>query len=267
MNTSALLEVMDKAVKTGARTLLSRLGSDRQAQVKESISSVVTEADLAAEKVILDILKEATPPFNILSEEAGFLNRDSDFTWVVDPLDGSSNFAASLPWFGIILALLDRQEPVLGAMYLPSENRLYLAEKGKGATCNGVPISVHAGTRLEDHLVAYSFDISEERGKTKAEMELLGRLSRRVRNIRSTNSLVDFCYLADGRLGAAMNQTTKIWDIAAAHLIISEAGGRVSDIHGQEISYATGAEDLNRNYTIMATTPSLYEPLKHCILP
>jgi len=92
-------------------------------------------------------------------------------------------------------------------------------------------------------------------------MEVLKRLSKRVRNIRSTNSLVDFCYTADGRLGAALNQTTKIWDIAVPWLMIREAGGIVTDIQGNEIRFDLSAMTFGRNYTILASGPELHEKL------
>ncbi|MCK5135833.1 MAG: hypothetical protein KAR19_08625 [Bacteroidales bacterium] len=99
----------------------------------KSISSVVTEADIASEKAIIKILDGIPDPYNIITEESGFMDRDSAHTWVVDPLDGTSNFAAGLLWFGIIIALFHESEPVQAAMYLPVENQLYFAESGKGA--------------------------------------------------------------------------------------------------------------------------------------
>jgi myo-inositol-1(or 4)-monophosphatase len=255
------IETLELALKKAGEVLLSYYGQQVKAKVKESISSVVTEADLAAEKVILEILRDAPVAFNIISEETGFIEHGSDYTWVVDPLDGTSNFAAGLPWFGVIIALLYKQIPVLGGMYLPVSDDLYLAEQGKGALKNGEPIQVSSSAKLEDHLVAYSFDFSDTPGKTESEMEILKKLSKRVRNIRSTNSLIDFCYVADGRLGAALNQSTKIWDIAAPWLLIREAGGKVSDIDGREIVFHVTEESTKLNYTITASGTALYKEL------
>ncbi len=254
-------ETLEMALKEAGKVLLSHYGAEMEARVKESISSVVTEADLAAEKEIISILTEAPGSFNIISEETGFLKYDSEYTWVVDPLDGTSNFAAGLPWFGVIIALLHKETPVLGGMYLPLANDLYLAEQGKGAFKNGEPVRASASESMEEHLVAYSFDFSDIPGKTESEMEILKKLSRSVRNIRSTNSLVDFCYVADGRLGAALNQSTKIWDIAAPWLLIREAGGEVSDIDGGEIMFQVSENSVNFNYTIVASGSSLHKEL------
>ena len=254
-------DTLELALKKAGKVLLSYYGAGLEARIKESISSVVTEADLAAEREIISILTEAPGSFNIISEETGFLKHDSEYTWVVDPLDGTSNFAAGLPWFGVIIALLHKEVPVLGGMYLPLANNLYMAELGKGAFKNGQAVCVSTSEQLEEHLVAYSFDFSDIPGKTESEMEILKKLSRSVRNIRSTNSLVDFCYVADGRLGAALNQSTKIWDIAAAWLLIREAGGKVSDIDGSEILFRVSEDAVNLNYTIVASGSSLHDGL------
>lgn len=258
-------KILVQALKEAGEILLSRYGKQVRTKVKESISSVVTEADLAAEKVILEILKKAPGKYNIICEETGYIDHGSDYTWVVDPLDGTSNFAAGLPWFGVIIALLHHQTPVLGGMYLPLNDDLYLAEQGKGAQKNGQQIRVSSSAELEEQLVAYSFDFSDTPGKTEAEMDILAKLSKRVRNIRSTNSLVDFCYVADGRLAAALNQSTKIWDIAAPWLLIREAGGKVSDINGNRIIFHAREDAVNLNYTIAASGNNLHEELMNTI--
>ena len=249
------------ALKKGGETLMEHLGLTTDATVKESISSVVTEADLASEKVILEILLSTVDPYNIITEETGYMDGGSDYTWVVDPLDGTSNFAAGLPWFGVIIALFHKELPILGGMYLPVSKDVYLTEIGKGSWKNGEAIQVTDSDGLTEQLVAYSFDFSDAPGKTESEMEILKKLSKKVRNIRSTNSLVDFCYTADGRMGATLNQTTKIWDIAVPWLMIREGGGRVTDIQGKEIRFDLSATTFDQNYTILASGTRLHHSL------
>ncbi len=253
------------ALKSGGETLMDHLGKSSKVKVKESISSVVTEADLASEKVILEILRGAGAPWNFITEETGYIEGGSEYTWVVDPLDGTSNFAAGLPWFGVIIALFHKETPVLGGMYLPVTNEIYISEAGHGSWKDGAAIQVTKSDRLADQLIAYSYDFSDTPGKTESEMEILKQLSKRVRNIRSTNSLIDFCFVADGRLGAALNQTTKIWDIAVPWLMIREGGGRVSDIQGREIHFDLSAKGFGRNYTILASGAELHKPLLEII--
>lgn len=253
--------ILQRALKKGGEVLLSHLGKSAEAKVKESISSVVTEADLASEQAILNILDGAPEMYNIISEEAGYLDRKSDYTWVVDPLDGTSNFAAGLPWFGVIIALFFRDTPVIGGMYLPTEQKLYLATGGEGATLNEKKLKLLPSLPLSDQLLSYSFDFSEDPGKTRSEMDIMARLSRSVRNIRSTNSLVDFCFLAEGKLGAALNQQTKIWDIAVPWLLIRELGGSVSDIDGEKIQFDLSPKALSQNYTIVSSCPGLHQKI------
>ncbi len=249
------------ALNKGGEALMKHLGLTSEATVKESISSVVTEADLASEKVILEVLQSTAESYNIITEESGYLDSGSEYTWVIDPLDGTSNFAAGLPWFGVIIALFHKDIPVLGGMYLPVDKELYVTEQGKGSWKNGEAIRLTDSGKLEEQLVAYSFDFSDAPGKTESEMEILNSLSKKVRNIRSTNSLVDFCYTADGRLGAALNQTTKIWDIAVPWLMIREAGGKVTDILGEEICFDLSVSAFDQNYTILASGAKLHDTL------
>ncbi|MEN8203614.1 MAG: inositol monophosphatase, partial [Bacteroidota bacterium] len=258
-------KILKIALKQSGEVLLQHFGEPIKSRKKESISSVVTEADLASERTIIDILSSGHESYNIISEESGYIDHGSDYTWVVDPLDGTSNFAAGIPWFGIIIALMHKNIPVLAAMYLPADDHLYMAESGKGAWKNGNPIHVTTSTELGEQLVVYSFDYSPDPEKTKSEMELMARLTSRVRNIRSTNSLYDFCYMTDARLGAAINQTTKIWDIAAPWLIIREAGGVVNDINGNEIIFDLSPGSFDRNYTIVASGAGIHQAIMKLI--
>jgi len=187
------------------------LGKISEYTVKESQSSIVTKADIDSEKRIIEIILEKFPNHNTLGEETGFQNRNSEFTWVIDPLDGTSNFAAGIPWFGVIICVLKNSVPEMAGCFLPVQNETYFAEKGKGATRNGEKIKVSGETELKNILAAYSLDYSDEPGKTESETKVIGQLVKNIRNLRGTNCLIDFCYTADGKLGACMNQTTKIW--------------------------------------------------------
>lgn len=252
---------MINALRTAGKLLLENFGRQAKISIKESDGSIVTETDIKSEKIILDILKRHPEQCNIISEECGFMEADSEYTWVIDPIDGTSNFAAGLPWFGVIMALMKGKVPVLGGMYLPLENELYFAEKGKGALKNDKPIRVNTSKQLRDTLLAYSFDHSSDPGKTSSEMKLLEKIAANVRNIRATNSLVDFCYVADGRIGAVINQTTKIWDIAGPALIIQEAGGSVCDITKKDLTFDVSAGSVLQNYSVVASGKTVHHEL------
>jgi myo-inositol-1(or 4)-monophosphatase len=247
-----------KALWEASDILTSYFGKISTYKVKESQSSIVTKADLEAEKKIIEIIAEHFPEHNTLGEETGFKNNHSAYTWVIDPLDGTSNFAAGIPWFGIIICVLKDSCPVLAGCHLPHQLKIYFAEKGKGATLNDKKIEVSRETDLKNILAAYSLDYSDEPGKTEQESIIMSRLVQNIRNLRSTNCVIDFCYTADGKLGACINQTTKIWDIAGPALIIEEAGGKVTDIQGNPLDFSTDENNFDRNFTIAASNQILH---------
>ena len=254
-------QILTESLTRAGEILLENFGHLTGYKIKESQSSIVTKADIDSEKAIIQMVQHKFPTHNTLGEETGFQNRGSEYTWVIDPLDGTSNFAAGIPWFGVIICLLKNSIPVLSGCYLPVQNLLYLAEKGKGATCNGNKIRVSEETKLKNALVAYSLDYSEEKRKTERETRLIGRLVGNIRNLRATNSVVDFCYTAEGKLGGCMNQTTKIWDIAGPVLLIEEAGGKATDINGNLFDFRLNDEDYKRNFTIIASNEVLHRQL------
>jgi myo-inositol-1(or 4)-monophosphatase len=250
-----------KALQEAGKILMSYFGKISEYTVKESQSSIVTKADIESEKKIIEIILEEFPDHNTLGEETGYQNKNSAFTWVIDPLDGTSNFAAGIPWFGVIICVLKNSVPVMAGCFLPVQNEIYFAEKGKGAFRNGEKIKVSSETELKNILAAYSLDYSDEPGKTEREAKLIHQVVSRIRNLRSTNCLIDFCYTADGKLGACMNQTTKIWDIAGPGLIIEEAGGKVTDIQGNHFNFKMDKTNYNRNFTIVGSNKILHSEL------
>ncbi|HSO87423.1 MAG TPA: inositol monophosphatase [Draconibacterium sp.] len=254
-------ELLQKALLEAGNILMENFGNITEYSVKESQSSIVTKADIESEKKIIEIILEIFPEHNTLGEETGFQFRNSEFTWVIDPLDGTSNFAAGLPWFGVIICVLKNSVPFMSACFLPVQNELYFAEKGKGASLNGEKIAISKETELKNILAAYSLDYSDETGKTEREAKVIQQLVSRIRNLRSTNCIIDLCYTADGKLGACINQTTKIWDIAGPGLIIEEAGGKVTDMQGNLFDFSLNADNYDRNFTIVGSNKLLHSEL------
>ncbi len=254
-------ELLVECVHAGGAVLREHFGRVTNIRTKESLASVVTEADFASERCIFDRLRARFPEHGRLGEESGFERGSTDFVWVVDPLDGTSNFVAGLPWFGVMIALLDRGRPVLGALYLPLSNTLYLAEAGRGTFRDGAPVRVTSEPDLARLLIAFGLDASGDEARTAREAELLVRVVHRARNIRATNSLVDFCYTADGRLGGTINQACRIWDIAAAWLVLREAGALVTDLAGRELDFELGRAPGERVYPVLAAAPAIHRQL------
>jgi myo-inositol-1(or 4)-monophosphatase len=250
-----------KALHKAGEILMKNFGKLTEYTIKENQNSIVTAADIESEKKIIEIILEKFPDHNTLGEETGFRNRNSEFTWVIDPLDGTSNFAAGLPWFGVIICVLKDSVPAMAGCFLPVQNEIYFAEKGKGATRNNKKIAVSQETNLSNILAAYSLDSSDEPGKTEREAKIMQHLVLSIRNLRATNCLLDFCYTAEGKLGACINQTTKIWDIAGPGLIIEEAGGKVTDIFGNPFEFSLNESNYNRNFTIACSNQILHSEI------
>lgn len=248
----------------GGRVLREHFGHVSSVMQKEDHSSVVTEADFAAEAAMVSVIERACPAHNLIAEERGFVDKGAGYTWVIDPLDGTSNFAAGLPWFGVLVALLEGAVPVLGAMYLPMDDTLYVGAASEGVTRNGERVRVTAETDPRNVLCAYGMDASSDVAKTHCEAEALMRLVNGVRNVRMTNSLVDFCYTVDGRLGAVVNQNTKIWDIAPAWLLLREAGGVLTDTAGAPLRFALGV-DYARSYAVIGASLMLHPQIMRLI--
>lgn len=184
--------------------------------------------------------------------------RPSDYTWVVDPLDGTSNFAAGIPWFGVLIALFRGYEPILGVLHTPASGDMYVAEKGSGAQCNGQKIQVSDETELKNVLWAYGMDAQPNLDNAERNIRLLSQLLQRVRNVRATNSLIDAAYTADGRLGGMLNQSTRLWDIAAPMLIVQEAGGLYTRSHGAALQFDLSASAPEQIYSVLAGAPQLH---------
>jgi myo-inositol-1(or 4)-monophosphatase len=247
-------------VQAAGQILLDHFGQIIHPRQKESASSVVCDADLASEKFLVQQIRARFPSHNVISEECGAIWTAGRYTWVLDPLDGTSNFVAGLPWFGVQIGVLDGEKPIMAAMFLPTENRLYFARAGGGATRNGEPVLVTQERQLDKVLCAFGFDPAPAR-RDRARIGLLFRVSRAVRNTRATNSLIDFCYTVDGRLGGCINLKTKIWDIVPVSVILPEAGGKFTDLNGKKIRFRVDDQSIDREFAVLASSRQLHSSL------
>lgn len=259
-------ELLISILKISGKILLGYFEKPIIESKKESQSNIVTEADLESEKTIIRLIKERYPEHNIISEEFGFINNNSDYTWVIDPLDGTSNFASGIPWFGILIALFRGNTPIMGGAYLPVQDIIYFAEAGKGAIKNGKPLPAIKNKELKDSLFAFCVDYTEDTAFLNRGMEIYKYIVRSSRNIRSTNCLIDFLYVAEGKFGGVLNLHTKVWDISALGLIISEAGGIMKNINGNDIKFSIGEEIMLENFPVIAGTRQVINSLKEVIL-
>ena len=229
-------------------------------------NQVLTETDLEIGKYIVDKIQKQFPEHNVIDEEAGVVDKASAYTWVVDPIDGTSNFASGIPTYGIMIGLLHENVPIAGGVALPQQNEIYLAEKGGGAFCNGETISVTNEMDLMRCLVAYGIDGHQEAPeKTHEEMAVLERLILGIRNLRTSNSAFDMMLVARGSYGGLLNQTTKIWDNIAPHIIIEEAGGVYTDFSGKQMDYSDALRRSEENFTSCAAPQQLHESIQKIV--
>lgn len=244
-------KTLERALLAAGKIQLRNFQSFIRTDEKESISSIVTEVDLESEKEIIGIIEEGFPQHNILSEESGFTDRSSQYTWIIDPLDGTSNYAAGLPWFGVLIALMNDNTPVLAGAYLPVQEKLYLAEAGKGARVNDKALAIE-NKEMHKTLVAFSTDYTRNEQDLQRALRMYTYLIQHTRNVRSTNSLLDFLYVAESKFGGCINMYTHIWDIASPWLIITEAGGLFRSADHAAIDFRIDETSPTRNYPVIA---------------
>ncbi len=229
-------------------------------------NQVLTEADLAIGALLVDAVQQAYPEHNIIDEEAGVIDKQSKFTWVIDPVDGTSNFASGSPLYGSMIGLLEGAVPVAGGIALPNFNELYVAQKGQGAFCNGAQIRGTSETKILDCLVAYGIDgHQEDPRQTRGEAALLAEIILGSRNLRSSNSAFDAAQVAKGVYGACLNRTSKIWDNVAQQVILEEAGVLYTDFFGKPIDYSDPLSKVSQNFTYCAAPPMLHAELQAII--
>lgn len=261
METNATIkDVLIKAIRLAGQIQRGNFQQAVNYKVKESISSIVTDVDMQCDSIIIDTVSEAFPNHNILTEENGFVDKHSNLTWVVDPLDGTSNFAAGIPWFGVLIAVFRGNTPIMGGAYLPMEDLLYFAEEGKGAFVNSEKLAIPE-SKLKNSLVAFGIDYTDNAEYLEFGLKCYHWLIKNTRNIRSTNSLVDWTLLTEGKLGATVNLFTKIWDIAAPWIIIKEAGGILKHLTDDELIFDLTENGLSKNYPVMAGNSKTLEQL------
>jgi len=225
-------EIAAGAAKAAGEVLKEKFGKVRHI-VKKGEIDLVTEADLAAEEIILEMLGNHFPKDNILSEEAGIRDGSSHRNWIVDPLDGTTNFAHGFPFFGVSIALEVEEEIVLGIVYNPFMGEFFEAQKGQGAFLNGSPIHVSNARKLSDSLLStgFPYDIRERSNRIFERFKTMVVSSQGVR--RGGSAAVDMCYVAAGRLDAHWEENLKPWDTAGASVIVLEAGGKLTTCEGE----------------------------------
>jgi myo-inositol-1(or 4)-monophosphatase len=241
-NVSPTLNVMITAARKAGRSLIRDFGEVENLQVSvKGPANFVSAADHKAEDIIFNELGKARAGYGFLMEERGeVIGADKTHRWIVDPLDGTTNFLHSNPLFAISIGLEREGQIVAGVIYNPASNELFTAEKGKGAYMNDRRLRVAARKSLSDALVTTGIPHRGREGHPRflKEMELL---MGEVAGVRRTGSAaLDLAFVAAGRFDAYWEHNLKPWDVAAGIVIVREAGGFVSDLNGGDRIFETG---------------------------
>lgn len=207
---------------------------DFEIEFKTSHTNLVTEVDKKSEKLIIDFINKKYPGHGILAEESGGNYKNKEFVWVIDPLDGTTNFAHGLPIFSVSIGVLKNNEIIAGAVYDVMRDALYSSEKGGGSFCNSRKLKVSKNDLLAHSLLVtgFPYDISENPDKAIELFAGFLKTSRAVRRLGS--AAIDLCYVADGIFDGFWEVNLNPWDICAGKLILEEAGGIFTDFQGKK---------------------------------
>ncbi len=254
---SPLLETAIHAARTAGDIIRAGWGQSHTITLKGT-ANPVTEIDHASEAAIIKILRVATPTFGILTEETGSLAGEENARWVIDPLDGTVNYMHHFPYFTVSIGLERAGVSELGVVYDPILDQLFWAERGRGAWLNGQRIGVSATATLAESIIAagFPYDVWE----TGRNVDEFVRVTRRAGSVRINGTAsLDMAYVACGRLDAYWDTGLAPWDIAAARLLVSEAGGLVT-LHG-------GTPEHSESQIMIAATPGIHAELQAVIAP
>ncbi len=237
MNSKEYLEAAVLAAKEAGKIHRKYFNQKLKINIKGTPFDLVTVADIESEKKIVEVIRGYFPGHNFVGEEEQYDNTDSQYTWIIDPLDGTNNFAHSLPIFCVSIALAKNDELILGVIYDALRDELFYAEKNKGAFLNEQKITVSDINKLAGSLLitGFYYDRGKDMMETLDKMKQFLQLN--ITGIRRFGSAaLDLCYVACGRASGFWEYVLNPWDFSAGKIIVEEAGGEVSGRYGENIS-------------------------------
>ena len=246
---------MVKACRKASKTLIRDFGEVENLQVSlKGPGDFVTNCDKKVEKILIDELLKARPSYSILSEEIGEINNDDSFKWIIDPIDGTSNFLHGVPHFAISVGLEHNKEIICGIIYDPIKDEMFTAEKGNGSYLNNQRMRVSSRSKLEDCMIFTGGPKREAKNRELALKEYYKFSIKILTPIRKLGSAsLDMAYVAAGRCDGFWQRNLNYWDIAAGIILVKEAGGFVTDFNGEN--------EYIQNKTILATNAKINEEM------
>ncbi|MBL7056268.1 inositol monophosphatase [Candidatus Woesearchaeota archaeon] len=220
-----------KLSKDAGKLLMKHYGKIKSINEKDN-ESYFTNVDLASEKLILGRIKKKFPSHNVVSEESSPIDNKSEYTWYIDPIDGTHNYIREFPLFGVSIAIAYKGEVIMGTINLPCFKEIYFAEKNKGVYCNGKKISVSKTSKLSKAFVVTDLTLRYDKA---SKLNVLKKLKWKVYDMRAVGCAVySYVMVAKGIADVYYTTQTNSWDVAAGALIVSEAGGNVTDFTGEK---------------------------------
>ena len=242
------LAVSIEVAKEAGEIIRNRFLTDKEIHFKGR-SDIVTDVDLEVEKLVLDRVRYEYPEFSVLAEESSPIETDSQFTWIIDPIDGTRNFAEGIPHFCNLIALAKGSDVELGVTYDPITNELYTAQLGMGAYMNGNPISVTDRIRISDCLLGFDLGYVDEKAGTALDM--VRSLWPGFQSMRLMGSAgLGMAYAASGRIDLYFHHSLSPWDMAAGLILAKESGGVVVDRQGNPANLFTPSVIVSNPLTI-----------------
>jgi len=222
------LKAAIKAVKSAGAILKENFGKKHRV-IRKSIREMVSEIDMRSQEAILEILEKEFPAYGIMTEEKSFIELGRDKNWIIDPIDGTHNYIAGLPFSGVSIALTEGNNFHLGVIYFPMEGELYIGIKDNGAYCNGNLIAVSKNPDISKAIINYDNRFYSDE-KAFDYYKILTQKAFTTRIFGTATK--DICLIASGRIDGRIWLDARICDIAAGIVILTEAGGRITDING-----------------------------------
>jgi len=252
---------IEHIAKVAGSIIRDGFGKNLEIEFKTNESNLVTHIDKKSEQTIIEFIDKKYPAHGILGEENGAFKQGAEYTWVIDPLDGTTNFAHGLPIFSVSIGVQKNGETVAGVIYDVMQDKLYSAEKGSGAFCNGVKIGVNDNDKIQRSLLVtgFPYDIVDNPHNALDIFVHLVKASRGMRRLGS--AAIDMCYVARGVFDGFFEVNLHPWDICAGMLIVEEAGGINTDFSGNPIDIRT-PQILSSNNKIHE---QMIEAIQNCI--
>lgn len=254
----AYAEFIDGCLREAAE--LARTWPDRSciAVKPDDPNQLVTAADLAISAMLTSRIAETFPDHSIVDEESG-VRRSANTTWILDPLDGTSNYAAGTALYGCMMAVAEGGKIIAAGIVLPEFDEYLLAESGQGAHLNGVVLRTPARTRLEDSLIAYGLDKGSAEEMTE-DWTRLAWLAQHCAGVRMSNSIFDAVQVIKGAYGAFLHRHTRIWDVAALSCLAGEVGASCTDLLGKPLDFADPVASADAWYPVLLHTTTAIGP-------